>query len=375
MASVFDTNADRAVKSGSAVKRESIESIMRTSGVGKDQPVTFKTKIKSSGYNTPPTALQFARSSSSACKKPQKSASKTPSAAASAAGAGGGGGLLGRRSYPAGADAPTRKQAAVESCGPQHSALIRRLKFAPDASRLATASADNTVAVLRTPLKRLAGEGAYLTGHTGAVNSVSWTRDASMLVSTSVDRTARVWSPLKSTAEALVVIDRRGRGGIGGAAGGSKGQTVGSDAAAKPPVAKDEKNGPLNDEVKQAQFFYMDRFLSLIVGGRMLLYELKLANDACDDLERLRKRHRFREVACIQSCAERISAMTCVNDFLSHILLAACSNRSIEGVCTSRLCEVCCLLKTSTQNACPSGRRCRITPYVLIQFGMRPQAS
>jgi hypothetical protein len=256
-----------------------------------------------------------------------------------------------------------------------------------------------------------AGEGAYLTGHTGAVNSVSWTRDASMLVSTSVDRTARVWSPLKSTAEALVVIDRRGRGGIGGAAGGSKGQTVGSDAAAKPPVAKDEKNGPLNDEVKQAQFFYMDRFLSLIVGGRMLLYELKLANDACDDLERLRKRHRFREVACIQSCAgtsrnvaserlcacvlcernlaayatvaestcaslpERISAMTCVNDFLSHILLAACSNRSIEGVCTSRLCEVCCLLKTSTQNACPSGRRCRITPYVLIQFGMRPQAS
>ena len=36
-------------------------------------------------------------------------------------------------------------------------ALIRRLKVAPDASRLATASADNTVAVLRTPLKRLAG--------------------------------------------------------------------------------------------------------------------------------------------------------------------------------------------------------------------------
>jgi hypothetical protein len=81
--------------------------------------------LQCAGYNTPPTALQFARSSSSACKKPQKSASKTPSAAASAAGAGGGGGLLGRRSYPAGADAPTRKQAAVESCGPQHSGTFR----------------------------------------------------------------------------------------------------------------------------------------------------------------------------------------------------------------------------------------------------------
>jgi len=221
----------------------------------------------------------------------------------------GGGGLLGRKSYPAGADAPTKKQVAVETCGgPQHSASIRRLKFAPDASRLATASADNTVGVLRTPLKRLAAEGTYLTGHTGAVNSVAWTRDASMLVSASVDRTARVWSPLKSTAEALVVIDRRGRGGT----------TI------------DEKNGLLNDEVKHAQFYYMDRFLCLVIGGRMLLYEIKLANDACDDLERLRKKNHFREVACFQSRAERISAMTCVNGFLSHILLAACSNRSVE---------------------------------------------
>lgn len=42
--------------------------------------------------------------------------------------------------------------------------MIRRIKFAPDASRLATASADHTLSVLRTPLKRCAGDGAYLTG-------------------------------------------------------------------------------------------------------------------------------------------------------------------------------------------------------------------
>lgn len=51
----------------------------------------------------------------------------------------------------------------------------------------------------------------------------------------------------------------------------------------------------LPDEVKCAQFFYMDRFLCTVVGGRMLLYELKLAAEGGDDLERLRKRHRFRE--------------------------------------------------------------------------------
>jgi len=169
-------------------------------------------------------------------------------------------------------------------------------------------------------------------GHTGPVNSVAWSRDASMLVSASADRTLRVWSPLKSTAEALVVIDRRGAGG-GGGAGGVPGALAGGVNAKVPAVGSGAgKRGDemLPDEVKAAQFFYMDRFLCAVVGGRMILYELKLASEGADDLERLRKRHRFREVLCVQSRAERIQAMACVNLFLSHLLLCACSNRSIE---------------------------------------------
>ena len=46
-------------------------------------------------------------------------------------------GALARRCYNAAAEAPTARQTAVESaCAmPQHAALIRRLKFAGDASR------------------------------------------------------------------------------------------------------------------------------------------------------------------------------------------------------------------------------------------------
>ena len=103
VASIFDKEKDpvnpvvsgtagRAAKGGgSTVRRESIDSVMRASGVSKDQPVTFKTKIKSSGYTTAPSASLLTRSSSS-CKKPPKSSGKLPLAAANGAGVGVGAG-------------------------------------------------------------------------------------------------------------------------------------------------------------------------------------------------------------------------------------------------------------------------------------------
>jgi len=144
----------------------------------------------------------------------------------------------------------------------------------------------------------------------------------------------RVWSPLKSTAEALLIIDRRGSGGgaasgsgLGGGGGGPAGQMVGGASTSRTPVGRGvvggggcDKNGLLADEVKQANFFYMDRFLSLVVGGRILLYELKIANDAADDLERLRKKHRFREVASFQS---RAGMCVCVHACM-HVCMFEC---------------------------------------------------
>jgi len=85
-------------------------------GVSKDQPVTFKTKIKSSGYNTAPAAASFLRSaSSSSARKPApKQAGK--GAVGSVGQGGGGGGILARKCYPADADLPKHKQAGVEAC-------------------------------------------------------------------------------------------------------------------------------------------------------------------------------------------------------------------------------------------------------------------
>ena len=79
--------------------------------------------------------------------------------------------------------------------------------------------------------------------------------------------------------------------------------------------------------MKQAQFFYMDRFICLVVGGKVLLYEFTLAPEAADDLASLKKRHHFREVRslrlplclrlCLCLCLCRLSVRPSVSLSLS----------------------------------------------------------
>lgn len=49
-------------------------------------------------------------------------------------------------------------------------------------------------AQVRTPLGRYGGEGTDFIAHQGAVNSVSWSHDSSLLLTAGADRTAHLWS-------------------------------------------------------------------------------------------------------------------------------------------------------------------------------------
>jgi WD40 repeat protein len=226
--------------------RQSLESIMRTSGVAGNQPVTFHSKIRSSNYGaTRPVPLFGASAGTKGGKKPPlvKSAS-TGSKSSNNSGASG---LLSKE-YPMASDLPRFRQKDVDAHPALHSAPIRRICFSGDASRLATASSDKTVCVVRTPLRKYAAEGSFLTGHSAPVNTVAWSRDSSMIITTASDRSVRVWSPDKSTCESLLVMDRRKnqyRAGV-----------TKQEEDANPPYACD---------VRDASFFYMDRCLCVHV--------------------------------------------------------------------------------------------------------------
>jgi hypothetical protein len=61
-------------------------------------------------------------------------------------------------------------------------------------------------------------------------------------------------------------------------------------------------------------------------------YTLPDSGEGLNDLERLRARGSFRRVAALQGGAERLTAMSAVNSFLSHIILLAGSNRCVEAL-------------------------------------------
>jgi len=271
-------------------KRETLEGIKRSSGVTQDQPVTFKNTIKSSGYGG---------GLAKGVKVPSKPSKEKPSKGPAT--------LI--KSYPSDSGPPCRRQPIEAS---MHSALIRRVEFSPDASRVASCSSDNTIALARTPLKKYSGEASFLTGHTGSVNSIAWSRDSNFLLSASADKSARLWSG-KGKGETLLLLNRF-----------SSSSKTSKTSSLEPPQT-------FCSEVKEARFFYMDRFLVLAVGKQLLFFEWKLHTaDEKDDIDRLKKSHKSKLVASFDSSAQNIVSIACVNSFLSHIVLSSGSNRHIE---------------------------------------------
>ena len=73
-----------------------------------------------------------------------------------------------------------------------HTSAVNAVAFSPDATRLATASTDNTVRLWDPATGQTT---ATLTGHTSAVNAVAFSPDATRLATASTDNTVRLWDP------------------------------------------------------------------------------------------------------------------------------------------------------------------------------------
>ena len=82
-----------------------------------------------------------------------------------------------------------------------HTDWVRGVAWAPDATRLASASDDGSVRVWDPATGEQLQQ---LTGYTGWVNGVAWAPDATRLASAGRDGSVRVWDP--ATGELLLTI-------------------------------------------------------------------------------------------------------------------------------------------------------------------------
>ncbi|MEE6475455.1 hypothetical protein FKM82_010750, partial [Ascaphus truei] len=242
----------------------------------KDQPLVFHNKVKSSGYTVAPRVTMFSPKSN--IKKADE-LSKVKKNFTSGM----------RKDYPLNTLAPSipQKQMSVAN----KPTAVCYLQYSGDGQKLACGLSDKSLFVFNS---NLSGEPAVFTGHDAAITGLGWSYDRNWLVSSSDDRTMRIWNS-KNADPALV---------------------LGKEMFSKP--------------VRFPQFYYMDKFILLSSGAEFQL--LRYSLDTCkDEIKRYRQRSMCKPIQKFQmDSTVEITGLSAVNDFYSYIVLVAGSNRALE---------------------------------------------
>uniref|UniRef100_A0A7N9IFL2 WD repeat domain 27 n=1 Tax=Macaca fascicularis TaxID=9541 RepID=A0A7N9IFL2_MACFA len=242
--------------------------------VTKDQRLVFHSKVRSSGYASAPHVTMFSPKTN--IKSEGKGSSRRRSSCV-------------WEPYPVECAVPTKpgpQVAAAPTC-----TRVCCLQYSGDGQWLACGLSNHLSLVFGA---RLTGTPAVFSGHDGAVNTVCWSQDRRWLLSAAQDGTLRVWS----------------------ARGAELALLLGRDMSSKP--------------IQSAQFYYIDAFILLSSGPEFQL--LKYHIDTCkDEVKRYKQKSKSKLICRLSTTgAVDVTSLSAVNDFYSHIVLAAGRNRTVE---------------------------------------------
>eukprot|EP00697_Spironema_sp_BW2_P007131 gnl/Spiro4/21344_TR10424_c0_g1_i1.p1 gnl/Spiro4/21344_TR10424_c0_g1~~gnl/Spiro4/21344_TR10424_c0_g1_i1.p1 ORF type:complete len:912 (+),score=235.92 gnl/Spiro4/21344_TR10424_c0_g1_i1:51-2738(+) len=270
----------------------------------RDQPVTFRSHIKSSGYGAGPAVTRMhSLPKTKPSNNPHKpSKKKDPSTSAAAC-----------REYPSSCGLLQffQPKHVLPDGVPLHSSPIILVSYSGDGQRVATVTARG-VSTFRLPLCKYRAADAsscYFLGHSAQVNSVHWNSTSQLLVSGGADARAVVWR-LGSSQPVLEIANTGGRAGT-----------------------------PLSSEVRAAQFFWNDVFLLLAVANRCLLFKY-IAGES-EDLTRLRNNcAKMVWHSGLGSAAQNVTALRALNCPRSSVGIVGASDRSLAAIDISVGCEM-----------------------------------
>lgn len=252
-----------------------------------DQPLTFHSKIKSSGYTAQPRSKMFVPDTGHKSRPNRKKLSNTLSATA----------------YPTDAGIPLALYHTTTLSAP-----INHISFSGDGQHLACGTVDKLAHVLTMPPS--SSKLKAFTGHSGSVTSVKWSEDNRWLLTCSTEKMARVWNSERK--DPVLTINT------------VKHNFVNTQE-------RDPANVPFNKEVTYAQFFYMDKFILLTSTNILYLYKYNMDLDKVDEIKRYVSNNKYRLVKEFSvDQAQAITAMSAINSFFSYIVLLGCSNRSLQ---------------------------------------------
>ncbi|CCW61615.1 unnamed protein product [Phytomonas sp. EM1] len=210
-----------------------------------------------------------------------------------------------------------------------HQAVVRSNCFTANGGALVTTSGDRSAYYLKLPLSRYQGDGAFLRAHTAAVlsSSINMSLKTPMVATSGADGVIHVWKPTVCEAPLLAYTLPKGSEGAGNAAA----------------------------EIRAVRFYYMDKFLCFTSQNRVMLSQHTLGRDQATkspwptpaskksrsaggggrdgNLDNGASGTLPRILDPIFTYAineaQNITAMDCINHFVSTLVVLASSNKQI----------------------------------------------
>jgi WD40 repeat protein len=274
-----------------------------------NSPVTFGRSIKSSGYGSASSApRQMFQPHVGKAKKKKAILLKGAKSGS------GGGGTSVDESYPINCDPPA---SLVFTLGGDASARalpgVTQLRICHSGKAIAIAANDKTILSSRLPFSSKAGAEPKPFGGPGssAVQSMSWSRDDKILMTSSANGIVEVWDTARVVRDPLLVANRCVH-------------NFKVDKKGDPP------NTPFGKgKVVDAQFYYMDKFILLAAGSELRLYKYSL-DFSVNDLKRYQRKSKYRLVTSLgHGALQSVTALAAPNTFYSYHAITAGSDKSV----------------------------------------------
>lgn len=115
-----------------------------------------------------------------------------------------------------------------------HKNSLMRLAYSPSGTKLAAASQDTTISLLKTPVISNQLDITSLQGHNGAITSISFSSNDQFLLSSSADKSCIVWNTKHGKkGEKLLTLDRIHRPRVSDMTNQSSGSAQAASASMK----------------------------------------------------------------------------------------------------------------------------------------------
>ena len=264
-----------------------------------NQPLTFKNKVKSSGYTQAPRTTMFQPKTNSRSKSQDAANSRVAKGQSLAA-------KISSQEYPQDAGPPSELDRKLTTGSVP--ASVTRLKFSATGQHLACTLSNKTALVFPAPFGQK--DSSVYVGHDSSINSIHWSSSGKYFLTASNDKTAMLWD--RGSGESLLTFN---------SIHNNFKETQGGDKA------KTKDTYP--KEVKGAQFFYMDKFVLIIMGNQLCMYKYHL-DPAKDDIRRYLTKSKYKLVKSWETASQNFTALAAANTFYSHLAVCAGSNRGLE---------------------------------------------